>query len=153
MNDTRVLRGSFPLAGWLVAAGWIAVAVFSVVRLVEPWHWIVMVVSLLAAAATVWVSLGLRVRIVDEGIVAAGIPLVPWERIDHIGVRTGVVNIPFLVVRRGRALDEVPLDGIASLRRGTALRLAQELADLGDLGEITVVEPADHPVRGRRGIE
>lgn len=77
MNDTRVLRGSFPLAGWLVAAGWIAVAVFSVVRLVEPWHWIVMVVSLLAAAATVWVSLGLRVRIVDEGIVAAGIP---WFR-------------------------------------------------------------------------
>lgn len=63
------------------------------------------------------------------------------------------MNIPFLVVRRGRALDEVPLDGIASLRRGTALRLAQELADLGDLGEITVVEPADHPVRGRRGIE
>lgn len=153
MDDTsRVLRGPFSIAGWAVAVAWLAVGTVAWLRLAEPLNWIVPVFCVLAGLGTAYVSWGLVVRVGAGGVSGVGVPAIAWEDIEHVGVRPGVVSVPFLTVRRGRALDELPLDGIAGFGRGSAVRMAQEVADAGGLGEVVVEGASRASAAGRRGI-
>ena len=150
--SARVLRGHFSLAGWAVSAAWVALAVAAAWRMAEPWNWVVAAFSVAASGATAVVARGLAVRGRDTGVSGAGLPEVAWEDVEHVGVRGRAVSVPYLSVRRGRALDDVALDGIACVGQAPALRLAQQVADAGDLGEV-VVAGAERPSGpGRRGI-
>lgn len=153
MMDTsdRVLRGPLALVGWAVAVAWLAVGAVAWVRFGEPWAWVFAAVSAGASIATALVSHGLRVRMGADGVSPHGGGEVRWADIDHVGVRRGWLSVPYLAVRVGRALDEVPLDGIATFGRAGALRLAGEVADAGQLGEVVLPEPRAAG-RGRRGI-
>ena len=148
----RVLRGHFSFAGWAVAGAWVALAVAALWRMAEPWNWVVGVFSLASSVATAVVARGLAVRVGDAGVSAAGLHEVAWEDVEHVGVRGRAVAVPYLSVRRGRALEDVPLDGIACVGRGPALRLAQEVADAGALGQVVVAGAQRSSGPGRRGI-
>lgn len=151
--STRVLRGPFTLVGWGVAVLWLAVGAFALLRLAEPWNVALAGFAAVAAVATGAVARGLVVRIRDTGVSAVGVPEVAWEDVEHVGVRRGLVSVPYVTVRRGRALDDLPLDGIACFRPGGALRLAREVADAGGLGEVRLPELGRRPSgAGRRGL-
>lgn len=148
----RVLRGPLAWVGWAVAAAWLGLGVVAWLRFGEPAGWVIAGVSALAAAATGVVSNGLRVLVSEAGVTLAGGHEVAWEDVDHVGVRSGLVSVPYLAVRVGRALDDVPLDGIAAFGRSGALRLAEQVADAGSLGEVRMAGGQRPTGRGRRGI-
>ncbi len=148
----RSLRGPFATFGWVVAAGWLGVGGLAWWRLPEPWGWVVAGCCLLAAVATALVARGLRVDLGPAGVAGPGLAEVPWSNIDHVGVRSGLAHVPFIVVQRGRALDEVALDGIAAFSRRAAVALAEQVADAGDLGDVVIPDKPQASGPGRRGI-
>lgn len=147
------LRGQLATVGWLVAVLWLGVAAFAWWRLDQPWNWAVTAFAVLAAAGTAFVSRGLVVRVADAGVSGDGVPTVAWGDVEHVGVHPGWVSVPYLAVRRGRAIDELPLDGIAGFGRGPAVRLAQQVADAGGLGEVVVAAPTRSSGSPRRGVQ
>ncbi len=149
--EPRTLRGPFLVVGLVVAAAWLALGVVGALRLTSPWNIVVAAVAVVATAVTAWISWGLRVKVADTGVSASGMPEIAWEDIEHVGVRSGLVAVPYLSVRRGRALDDMPLDGIAGLGTGMATRLAERLAAAGDLGDV-VVSGSRRSGGGRRAI-
>lgn len=149
---TRVLRGPFSIGGWVVAVLWLPVAALAASRVAEPWNWALGVFSVLAGIATAFVARGLVVRVSDTGVSTVGVPEVAWEDIEHVGVRPGLVSVPHLAVRRGRALEELPLDGVATFGRAAAVRWAQQVADAGGLGEVVVRGATRASGPGRRGL-
>lgn len=146
----RVLRGPFALAGWAIAAAWVVLGVFAAWRLGQPVGWAIAAAALVAAALTAWIARGLVVRLTDVGVSGSGLPEIAWQDIEHVGVRGRLVTIPFVAVHRGRALDDLTLDGIASPSRAKALALAHQVAEAGGL---EVIESTRVVATGRRALK
>ena len=92
---------------------------------------------------TAWLALSLRVRHDDAGIVLPRLGHVPWEQVHAVEVQPGLVSVPYVVVRQGRALADVALDGLAWFGGpdGYARGLAEQVAAAAGLDRVAVRPP------------
>ena len=139
---------------WLTAAlcaVWVGVGVASFLMLSAPSGFIFAGVCLAGTTATAWLAVSMVVRHGPFGGHLPGHGEVLWGDIASIELQPGVISVPAVSVRHGRALSEVELGGLAWFGRRTSQRLAQRLADAGDLGE--VVERGKSAAPGRRAAD
>ncbi|MFV0452002.1 MAG: hypothetical protein ACK5LS_07130 [Propioniciclava sp.] len=133
-----------------VAAGWVLLAVFCLWQLSPPWSFVLGAVGVVAAAGTAALGLSMGVKWNAEGIFLPGRGHMPWAEIDQISVQPGRLTVPQVEVRVGRAIETIPLDGLAWFGSGArVVTVAQQIADRGGLGEVRTVERVTAP--GRRG--
>lgn len=148
----RWFSGPMGVLTWLVALGWLALAAGSFVGLAAPGGTVLGVVGLAGALATGWLAVSMRVPCDAEGIVLPRVGRVPWSAIDAVEVHPGLVSVPVVSVRRGRALDEVPLDGLAWFGgpAGVARTLAERVARQAGIDDVGV--RTERSARGRRAL-
>lgn len=142
---SRTFAGPMIVVTWLVAVGWFVLAVLSLVWLPRPGGLLLGVGGILGGLVTSWMALSLRVRHDEAGIHLPRLGHVAWERVHAVEVQPGLVSVPYVVVREGRALDEVPLDGLAWFGGpdGFARTMAEQVAGAAGLSGVGV-----RPVRG-----
>lgn len=150
--DRGRLSGPMVFLTWVVAAGWLALAIGSFVALGRPWGIVLGLVGLVGAAGTGWLARSMVVRWDADGLVLPGRGRTVWDDIERLEVQPGFVSVPMVALRQGRGLVDVPLDGLAWFGRAgrTASRLAGRVAEAGDLPEVSVRGRAGAP--GRRAL-
>lgn len=148
----QAIAGPMVVLAWLVAAGWLAVAVICPLTLPAPGGWVLGGVGAMGASLTAWLALSLRVRHDEAGLVLPGHGHVPWADVEAVGVRPGLVCVPLVEVRRGRAVAEVALGGLAWFGGpdGVARSLAERIAGLAGVAEVGVHTGSTAP--GRRAL-
>ena len=145
----RTIVGPMAIATWVVAAGWAGLAVYAFVGLGSAWGIGIGAAALVGAAATGFIASTMSVSWDADGILIRGRGRLAWDDLDAVSLHPGIVSVPHLDVRVGRALDSIPLDGLAWFgRRGLAHASAERLASAGGLGEVRVPSVAAAP--GRR---
>lgn len=142
-ESARSFTGPMFVVTWLVALGWFVLGVLSVLGLSWPGGVILGVLGVVGGLATSWLALSLRIPYDDHGITLPHHGRVPWADVDAVQVQPGLLTVPYVVVRRGRALDEVPLEGLAWFGgpEGHARNLAEKVALVADVETVTVREP------------
>ena len=148
---SRSVTGPAAALAWLVAVGWLALAAAVVLTVVAPWNLLGAAVAVVLGVATGWLASSLGVRVDGDGLRIGRAGRLPWDDVTAITLGPGRFVVPQASVRRGRALMDVPLDGLGA-PAGLARRLAQRVADAGELGPIGVRTPE---ARGaaRRAVE
>ena len=135
----RALVGPVVVAAWVIAGGWVAIAVAILVSNRSLVALAISAVSLLLGLGTAWVGFGMLVRVSAVGVLV-GRRLVPWAEVDGLAIRRGggpiPLQIPILARRRGRALVEVELDGLA--RVGDPARAARAVMPIAQRGQVEV---------------
>lgn len=150
----RTVSGPMAIVTWLVAVGWLALAVGSFVALGSPWSVLVGSFAVLGAAATGWVAQGMRVRYNAARLVLPGRGETDWSEVARIELQGRALVVPVVGLRAGRGIEEVPLDGLAWFgARGTPRRLAEQLATAGGVGQVSRRERPAGGGRGRRAID
>ena len=141
--STRAFTGPMTVVTWLVAVGWFVLALLSIVGLAAPAGVVLGGLGAVGALSTAWIALSLRIPYDDDGIRLPKLGHVPWGDVHAVEVQPGVVAVPYLVVRRGRALDEVPLDGLAWFggAEGYTRALAEKVARTAGVDDVTVRVP------------
>ncbi len=145
MNRRRTHIGPLAIIAWLLAAGWVALGVVTILVVHDSWAPLAATIATMAGAVTGWIAFSLRVVTGAFGVRVPGNPPITWDDVDSVEIRPGLLHIPVLITQQGRGLVEHPREGLAAGRR-LAHRLAQKVSDTGELGQ--VLEPAR---RGRRG--
>lgn len=142
-DSTRSFAGPMSVLTWLVAVGWFVLGLLSLVGLAFPSGIVLGVLGIGGGLATAWLALSLRVPYDDRGIQLPTLGHVAWEDVHGVEVQPGLVSVPYVVVRRGRALEEVPLDGLAWFGGpdGYARRLAEKVGVAADVEAVTVRTP------------
>ncbi len=135
MKSRRIHFGPIAIVAWVVAIGWIALAVWIFVGLEPSWATAAAWVASLAGLVTGWVAFSLRVVTDADGIRIPGEPKLAWDDVDSVLVRPGLLHLPMAVTHKGRGISEHPMEGLAAGRR-TARKLAQRVADAGGLGTV-----------------
>lgn len=150
-EQNRRLAGPMVFVTGLVAVGWIVLAILSFIGLPRPGGLLLGAAGILGGLVTAWLALGMRIRHDDAGIHLPRLGHVAWEQVHAIEVLPGLVSVPYVVVRQGRALTEVPLDGLAwfGSSDGVARDLAQVLAQEAGVAEVGV-RPRRGGGKGRR---
>ena len=134
-----------------MALGWFALGAGVSLTVVAPWNLAGAAVAVVLGVATAWVAAGLGVRVDGDGLRVGRAPRVPWDDVTAIALRPGPFVIPVVSVRRGRALVDLPLEGLAA-PAGLARRFAQRVADAGELGPVAVRAAEAHG-RARRALQ
>lgn len=148
-STAGMFAGPMRILTWIVAAGWLVLAGFGFVAMSPPGGWIVGAVASLGGAVTAWLGWTMVVRWDADGIRLPGRGPTPWERIDEVALHSGVLSVPHVEMHTRRSIETVPLDALAWFgKRGASLRLAQQVADHADAGEVRVVGRGRH--RGTR---
>ena len=137
--NTRTLAGPMVWLTFLIAALWAGLGV-GCFWAFPGWIGIAFAVAgALGAVLTGWLAASMVVRYGAFALKLPGRGEVPWEEVADVAVvPAGLVTIPAVSIRSGRALEEIQLGGLAWFGRGVPLRLAQKLAEAGDRGEVTV---------------
>lgn len=150
--EQQALAGPMVVMAWLVAAGWLVLAVVCPLVLAAPGGWVLGALGALGASLTAWLALSLRVRHDAAGLVLPGHGHVAWEQVEAVDVRPGLVCVPVVGVRQGRAVSEVSLGGLAWFGGpdGAARTLAERIAALAGVAEVGV--HADSTAPGRRAL-
>ncbi len=151
MEAQRTFAGPMVVVTGLIAVGWFVLAVLAFVGLSPPWGIVLGVAGVIGGLATTWLALSLRIRHDEAGIVLPRLGQVAWDEVHAVEVQPGLVSVPYVVVRRGRGLTDVPLDGLAWFGGpdGYARGLAEKVAAAAGIGVVDV-RPARGPSRGRR---
>ncbi len=145
----RTIVGPMAAVTWVVAAGWAALAVYSFVELGTAWGIGIGIAAVVAAAATGYVASTMAVSWDADGVLIRGRGRLPWNDLESVSLHSGILSVPHLDVRAGRAVDSIPLDGLAWFgRRGLAHASAERLASMGGLGDVRVRSTSSAP--GRR---
>lgn len=135
----RALVGPVVVAAWVIAGGWVAVAAAVLASNRGLVALTIAAASLLLAVGTAWVGFGMLVRVSAAGVLV-GRRLVPWNEVDGLAIRRGggpiPLQVPVLARRRGRALVEVELDGLA--RVGDPARAARAVLPIAEQGQVEV---------------
>ena len=144
----RTFSGPMVVITGLVAVGWFVLGALSFVGLSRPAGLLLGAAGVLGGLVTAWLALSLRVRHDDAGIVLPRLGHVPWEQVHAVEVQPGLVSVPYVVVKEGRTLTDVPLDGLAWFGGpdGYARGLAEKVALAADVDAVTV-----RGVRGAKG--
>lgn len=139
-RTTRTTFGPMSILTAVIALGWAVLGVLSFLGLEPPAGIILGVVGAVGLVATAWLAWTMRIEHDVLCIVLRGRGRVPWEAVHSIEVQSGLVSVPVLTMREGRALVDVPLDGLAWFGRDNATThaLAERLAHDGGLGEVVV---------------
>lgn len=139
---------------WVTAAlcvVWIGVGAASFLLLRPPSGMVLAGVCLAGTSGTAWLALSMVVRHGPFSVHLPGHGEVSWSDIASIELQPGLLSVPTVSVRQGRALSEVELGGLAWFRRRTSQRLAERLAEAGGLGEVVVRGRTAAP--GRRAAD
>lgn len=149
--QARTFSGPMIVVTWLVAVGWLILGALSFLGLPQPGGVALGVVGIVGGLVTSWLALSLRVRHDDAGIVLPRLGHVTWERVDAVQIQPGLVSVPYVVVRDGRALTDVPLDGLAWFGgpEGFARTMAEQVAAAAGLTDVAV-RPRRSAGQGRR---
>lgn len=144
------LRGPFVVLAWVVTVAWLTLTPVLFVVLPAPSNAAFAVVAALAGIATGWVAWSMAVRVGPDGITLPGRDRIAWSDVDEVALVSGAVTVPVVTIRSGRALADVPLDGLAGVGRDSSVarRLAERVADAGDLGPVTTRATGSRPRRG-----
>ena len=144
----RRMSGPMVVITALIAIGWFVLGVLSFVGLQPPAGTVLGVGGIIGGLATAWLALSMRIIHDDEGIILPRRGRVSWDRIHSVEVQPGIVSVPYVVVSEGRALTDIPLDGLAWFGgpQGLAGDFAEKLAAAAGLPGST-----QRPVRGGRG--
>lgn len=134
----------------VVAVGWLVLAGFSFWQLAPPAGFIVGGGALVGAAITGWLGLSLVLRWDVDGVILAGRGYTPWTEIDQVALHRGILSVPVVEIRRGRAIETIPLDALAWFGQRVPLSLAQKVAERTGTPDVLVVERPRR--RGRRGV-
>lgn len=145
------VTGPVTVFAWAVTAGWVVLAAGVAVTLASPLNVAGAAVALLLGVATGWLASSLGVHLDGDGLRVGRAARIAWDDVASIDVDPGRLVLPVASVRRGRALVDVPLDGLAG-PAALARRLAQRVADAGDLGPV-VVRTTGAPGGARRALE
>lgn len=147
-GQARIISGPMVAVTGLVAVGWVVLGVLSFVGLPRPGGLLLGVAGLLGGLLTTWLALGMRVRYDEAGIVLPRLGQVAWEQVQGVQVQPGLVSVPYVVVRQGRVLTDVPLDGLGWFGGpdGVARTLADTIAEAAGGADVGVRE---HPARAR----
>ena len=139
----RTFSGPMVVITGLVAVGWFVLGALSFVGLSRPAGLLLGTAGVLGGLVTAWLALSLRVRHDDAGIVLPRLGHVPWEQVHAVEVQPGLVSVPYVVVRQGRALADVALDGLAWFGGpdGYARGLAEQVAAAAGLDRVAVRPP------------
>lgn len=149
MSDAkRTIVGPMAVVTWVVAAGWLALAIYSFVELGSAWGIGIGSFAALGAVVTGWVAFTMAVSWDADGIHIRGHGRLPWEHLEAVSLHSGVLSVPHLDIRIGRAVDSIPLDGLAWFGRRLAHASATRLASVGGLGDVRVHSTKSEP--GRR---
>lgn len=140
MEDARIFMGPMVAVTGLVAVGWFVLSVLSFAGLPWPGGVVLGTVSVVGGVVTAWLALGLRIRHDEAGIVLPRLGHVAWQDVDAVEVQPGLVSVPWLVVRQGRALTGVPLDGLGWFggANGVARDLAEKVAQAAGVTKVDV---------------
>ena len=143
--SSRAFSGPMAVVTWLVAVGWFVLGLLSILGLSFPAGIVLGVLGIAGGLVTAWLALTLRVAHDEDGIELPKLGHVPWERVHAVEIQPGLVSVPYVVVRQGRALTDVPLDGLAWFGGpdGYARGLAEQVARAADVETVGV--------RGQRG--
>lgn len=144
----RTIVGPMAVLTWVVAAGWVALSVYSFLGLTSEWGIGIGIAAVLAAAATGYVAVTMAVSWNADGVLIRGRGRLPWDDLEAVTLHAGALSVPHLDVRTGRAVDSIPLDGLAWFGRRLAHASAQRLAAAAGLGEVRVRSASVAP--GRR---
>lgn len=152
MEGPRVFSGPMVVLTGVVAVAWFVMAAACLLGLEGTPRLVLGAVGVVGGLATVWLARAMRVPWDDHGLVLPRWGHVPWSAIDAIEVRPGLVSVPVLWVREGRALSDVRLDGLAWFggAEGRARTLAERVAQVAGLDEVLVRVPGAG--RGRRAL-
>lgn len=143
--SARSFSGPMTVVTWLVAVGWFVLGLLSLLGLSFPAGIVLGVLGIAGGLVTAWLALSLRIAHDERGIELPKVGHVPWERVHAVEIQPGLVSVPYVVIRHGRALTDVPLDGLAWFGGpdGYARGLAEQVARAADVETVTV--------RGQRG--
>lgn len=125
-----------------IAVGWLVLAVFGFVAMTPPVGWAIGGVALVGAAITGWMGSTMVVRWDAAAITLPGRGPTPWSEIDEVALHSGLLSVPQVELQFGRGIQTIPLDALAWFGKGgPALRLAQQVADQANAGEVRVTQP------------
>ncbi|MDO5533262.1 MAG: hypothetical protein Q4F65_01235 [Propionibacteriaceae bacterium] len=149
LSTTR-LSGPMVVVTWLVALGWVVLAIVSWVGLPAPGGIILAAVGSVAALLTGWLAATMVVSHDAEGVELPKLGRTEWADVQAIELHEGLVSVPYVVVRQGRTLTDVPLDGLAWFggTDGLARTLAEKLAAAAGIDAVGV--RSKHAAPGRR---
>ncbi|MFV0405836.1 MAG: hypothetical protein ACK5LN_03275 [Propioniciclava sp.] len=140
---TGYLVGPLRTITWAVALGWLGLAAFGFWRLGYPWGWVLGGLGILAGLVTSWLGFTMRVRWDGAGIYLPTAGKVSWDQVDRVSLRRGLVTVPQVDIRDGRALQTFPLESLAWFgTSGAARALAQRIANLAEAGPVQVLDRA-----------
>ena len=144
----RSFSGPMSVVTWFVAVGWFVLGLLSILGLAWPGGLIIGLIGIVSGLVTAWIALSLRVPYDDAGIELPKTGRVPWEKVHAVEIQPGLVSVPYVVVKEGRTLTDVPLDGLAWFGGpdGYARGLAEKVALAADVDAVTV-----RGVRGAKG--
>ncbi len=147
---TRTFAGPMIVVTGLVSVGWFVLAALSFGWLPHPAGLLLGSGGVLGGLITAWLALSMRVAHDEAGLHLPRLGHVPWERVHAVEVQPGLVSVPYVVVREGRALTDIPLDGLAWFGgpEGFAGGLAEQVAAAAGLPGVEV--RAQRGGRGRR---
>lgn len=145
----RTHTGPLAIVAWVIALGWFALAVVIFLVFEDSWASLAAGLATLAGIVTGWIAFSLRVVTDAEGVRIPGQRPIAWDDIDSIEVKPGLLNVPQVVTRQGRGLIEHPVEGLAAGRR-RSVRLAQRIADAGELGSVPALVRANRRGKARR---
>lgn len=132
---------------FVVALGWLALAVYGFWQVSPPAGIVVGALSVLGAIGTAWLAYTMRVPWTPEGIELPGGRFASWTDVDGVSIRPGFLSMPQVEFTAGRAIEAVPLDTLAWFgSRGPVLRVAQKIADQAGVGDVA----APHRGVGKR---
>lgn len=137
----RSVTGPVTVFAWAVAVGWFVLATVVGATVPSPANVAGAAVAAVFGVATGWLAASLGVRVDADGLRVGRAPRIAWDDVAGLEVGPGRLTLPVASVRRGRALVDVSLDGLAG-PAGLARRLAQQVADAGELGPVGVRDAA-----------
>ncbi len=149
-ESTRWFSGPMVVVTAFVAVGWLVLAVAGWFGLAAPWNIVFAIVGVVGAAVTTGLATSRRVPYVHAGVRLPGQGYVTWSQVQAVDVTSGVLAVPVVSVRRGRALVDVPLDGLGWFGgpTGTARHLAERVARAAGVDAVGVRD--QRPTAGRR---
>lgn len=147
----RTFAGPMVVVTGLVAVGWFVLGALSFLGLPAPGGILLGLAGITGGLTTAWLALSLRVPYDEDGVVLPRQGRVPWSRVHAVEVQPGLVSVPYVVLRDGRALSDVPLDGLAWFGGpdGYAKDLAEGVAAAAGLSGVGV-RPLRTEGKGRR---
>lgn len=150
MNQTRAFVGPLATITALVAVCWLALATWALLGVGNTYGVLLGIVGVVSGILTGWLAWAMRVTWDDEGISLPGRGFEPWGVVDAVSLRKGFLTMPVVGVREGRAILEVPLEGLAWFGAGFPTGVAERIARAAGV-EVTTVERGEKAAsRGRR---